>query len=161
MISTPVAKPAYVAAVEAVYGAPSQAGFGSAVFFERAPGRNLELVARANYKYFLGDNWERFGETVWMRQWKQVYARPVNAEHDIVGELRGITDSAAMVSVPMILENIANAVEARQALSTAFDHPAVAELEVFNIGDGEAMSGILIAGRRASGEMTCLVFLLD
>jgi hypothetical protein len=29
---TPTAKPAYVTALEAAYGSPSQAGFGSAVF---------------------------------------------------------------------------------------------------------------------------------
>lgn len=50
----------------------------------------------------------------------------------------------------------------RSALSAAYDDPAVTELCVFNLGDGEAMSGLLIAGRRgASGESTYLVFLLD
>jgi hypothetical protein len=32
---TPATRPAYVIALEAAYGAPSQAGFGSAVFYER------------------------------------------------------------------------------------------------------------------------------
>ena len=36
------------------------------------------------------------------------------------------------------------------------------ELRVFNLGDGEAMSGLLVAGRRgATGEATFLVFLMD
>ena len=51
---------------------------------------------------------------------------------------------------------------ARAALSAAFDDPKVSELRVFNLGDGEAMSGLLVAGRRgASGESTFLVFLMD
>jgi hypothetical protein len=46
-------------------------------------------------------------------------------------------------------------------LSAAFDHPVVTELRAFRSGDGEAMSGILIAGRRrADGETRSLVFLV-
>ena len=46
--------------------------------------------------------------------------------------------------------------------AAAFDDPAVTELRVFNLGDGEAMSGLLVAGRRqATGEATFLVFLMD
>ena len=48
------------------------------------------------------------------------------------------------------------------ALSTAFDDPAVTELRAFNLGDGGAMSGLLVAGRRSpGGESTFLVFLMD
>jgi len=37
----------------------------------------------------------------------------------------------------------------------------VSELRAFNLGDGEAMSGLLAAGRRGStGETTFLVFLM-
>lgn len=161
-MTTPVSTvPAYALALQTTYGVPSRAGFGSAVFFERGPAANLEKSACAKYKYFLGDNWERFGEKTWMRQWKQVYARPANAERDILAELRAIEDANAKLSVPMILDNIENAARARQALSAAYDAPTVSELAVFNIGDGEAMSGILIAGRRDNHEITCLVFLLD
>jgi hypothetical protein len=47
-------------------------------------------------------------------------------------------------------------------LSAAFDIPALTELVVYNVGDGGAMSGLLVAGRRAeTGESTVLVFLLD
>jgi hypothetical protein len=153
-------KPAYVVTLENVYGAPSQAGFGSAVFFERDAG-DLEKFARAQYKFFVGKNWEHFGEKTWLRQWKQVYARPANAKHDIVAELNAIADANAKNSVPMILENIENADAARQALAHAFDDTAMSQVLVFNIGDGEAMSGILVAGQRTNGETTALVFLLD
>jgi len=156
-------KPAYMPAIEAAYGAPSQAGFGSAVFFEPIlASDDLAQAALAKYKYFTGELWARLGEEAWMGPWKEVYTRPTGAEADIVAELRGIADPDAQNSVPMILENIEGAEKARAALAVAYDDPAVTELRVFNLGDGEAMSGILVAGRRgATGEATFLVFLLD
>ena len=156
-------KPKYVTALEAAYGAPSQAGFGSAVFYEPIEaGDDLSQAALAKYKYFTGELWERWGEDAWMGPWKEVYARPTGAKADIVAELRGIADPDAANSAPMILENIEGAEEARAALAAAYDDPAVTELRVFNLGDGGAMSGILVAGRRgATGEATFLVFLLD
>ena len=153
-------KPAYVTALEAAYGAPSQSGFGSAVFFETADASDLEKIARANYKYFLGKNWEQFGETLWLKEWKLLYARGKN-KHDIVAELQAIPAAEAKLSVPMILENIENADAARAALSAAYDDASVSQLLVFSIGDGEALSGILIAGQRTNGETTSLVFLMD
>ena len=157
------AKPEYVTALEAAYGAPSQAGFGSAVFYEPLKASDkLDQAALAKYKYFVGDLWERYGEDAWMGPWKMVYTRPLDGKRDIVAELRGITDRAARMSVEMILDNIEGAEEARAALSAAYDDPAVTELRVFNLGDGDAMSGLLVAGRRgATGEATFLVFLLD
>ena len=40
----------------------------------------------------------------------------------------------------------------------AFDDPSVTELLVYNLGDGGAMSGILVAGRRSNqpGDVTYL-----
>lgn len=156
-------KPAYVTALEAAYGAPSQKGFGSAVFLEQmAAGDDLTKAALARYKAFTGELWERYGEDAWMGPWKEVLSRPAGAKPDIVAELRGIADPAAQNSVPMILENIDGADKARAALAAAYDDPAVTELRVFNLGDGEAMSGLLVAGyRKAAAEATFLVFLLD
>lgn len=155
-------KPDYVAKLETAYGAPSQSGFGSAVFFEQVErSEELEKAALEKYKYFVGELWERYGEDAWMGPWKEVYARPAGAEHDIVAELRGIKDPDAALSVPMILDNIEGAEKAREALSTAFDDPSMTELLVYNLGDGGAMSGVLVAGRRSNGEATFLVFLLD
>ena len=97
-----------------------------------------------------------------MGPWRAVSARKAGATQDIVAELRDIADSDARRSVPMLLDDIDGANTARAALSAAFDDPAVTELRVFNLGDGEAMSGLLLAGRRgASGETTFLVFLMD
>ncbi len=157
------AAPAYVTDLEAAYGAPSQAGFGSAVFYEQIDAAgDLEQMALDKYQYFVGDLWARYGEAAWMGPWHEVYARPPGAEPDIVAELRGIEDADAANSAPMILDVVEDAARARAALAAAFDDPAVTELRVFNLGDGGAMSGILVAGRRgATGEATFLLFLLD
>jgi hypothetical protein len=62
----------------------------------------------------------------------------------------------------MILDTVQDAEQARAALAAAFDDAAVTELSVYNIGDGAAMSGLLIAARRAAtGDATFLVFLMD
>lgn len=163
MTNTKLTKPKQVIDLEAAYGAPSQAGFGSAVFYAQLDvADDLEKVALEKYRCFTGDLWERYGEDAWMSPWKEVYARKMNATHDIEVELRGIKDPDAAISVPMILDNIEEAEKARAALSTAYDDPTMTELRVFNLGDGGAMSGLLIAGRQnESGEGTFLVFLMD
>ena len=154
---------AAVADLEAAYGQPSQAGFGSAVFTEALDASDsLEQAALKKYQYFVGDLWERYGEDAWMGPWKEVYARPAGAEADIAAELRGIDDQSTALSAEMILDNVDNADAARAALSAVYDDPAVTELRVFNLGDGEAMSGLLVVGRRVeSADATFLVFLLD
>ena len=155
--------PDYVSDLEAAYGPPSQAAFGSAVFFDQMKATDsLEQTALEKYKYFAGDLWERYGEDAWLGPWKEVYVRAAGAKPDIAAELRSIDDRDAASSVPMILDNIEGADRARAALSAAYDDPDVTELRVFNLGDGEAMSGLLVAGRRTeAGEATFLVFLLD
>jgi hypothetical protein len=151
----------YVTALETVYGAPSQSAFGSAVFYEKTVD-DLEQAALAKYRYFVGELWERYGEEAWRGAWQKVYARQPQAKADIVAELKSLTDVRARSSASMILDVVQDAEKARAALSAAFDDAAVTELSVYNIGDGAAMSGLLIAARRAAtGESTFLVFLLD
>lgn len=152
-----------LAALEAAYGAPSQAAFGSAVFTETLdPGDALDAHATAWYAHFLGDQWAAAGEATWMGPWKEVHARSSGMTPDIVAELRAITDPDARVSVPMILDNLDGAEQARAALAAVYDDPAITELRVFTLGDGAAMNGILVAGRAAAtGSATFLVFLLD
>ena len=146
-----------VAQLETAYGAPSQAGFGSSVFDEPlVPHADLAAAAREKYKYFVGELWERWGEDAWLGPWREVYSRPADAAPDIVGELNAIDDRDAALSAPMIVDNDP------AALAAVFDDPALTELRVFNLGDGGAMSGLLIAGRRAAThDATFLVFLLD
>jgi hypothetical protein len=155
--------PGYVLQLERAYGPPSQQGFGSAVFHETL-GRDqaLDAAALAAYRRFVGPLWDRFGEAAWMAPWREVYRRPAGARHDVVAELGRIDDADARNSVPMVLDVVEDAAAARSALSVAFDDPAVTELRVFNLGDGQAMSGLLVAGRRAAtGEAVMLVFLMD
>jgi hypothetical protein len=156
-------KPDAVSRLEAAYGGPSQGGFGSAVFHEPLGGADdLTQAALSTYKTFVGTLWELYGEQAWMGPWKEVYDRKAGSQPDIVAELRGIADPDARLSVPMVLDNVDGAEAARAALSAVFDDPAVTELRVFNLGDGGAMSGVLVAGRRgAGGAATFLVFLMD
>ena len=159
---SPAAKPDYVQRMEAVYGAPSQRGFGSAVIYQTLqPSENLEQAALAKYRYFVGSLWERFGEEAWMSAWKQVYTRPAGAKPDIVAELRSIADPDASQSVPMILDVIESPEKALAALAAAYDDPSVVDLAVYALGDGAAMSGLLIVGRRSDGGTTYLTFLYD
>jgi hypothetical protein len=145
-----------------VYGPPCQTGFGSAVFHgQLAPNADLEEVALQYYRYFVGDLWERYGKTAWMTPWKQVYARPPGAKADIVGELDAIADPTARLSIPLLLEPGGDGESAQKALSNTYDDVSVIELHVYTVGDGAALSGLIIAGRRQNGEATFLVFLLD
>jgi hypothetical protein len=154
-------KPDYVTQLESVYGAPSQSGFGSAVFYDPVErGDDLELAALKHYRYFVGDLWDRFGEAAWMAPWKLVYARKPGSRADIVAELRAIADPDVRLSVPMLLD-INDAETTQKALSATYDNAEVNNLSVFALGDGSAMSGVLIAGRCNTGEATFLVFLLD
>ncbi len=152
-------RPEYAAALEAAYGAPSQAAFGSAVFCEPLPSTvSLEHAALERYRFFTGKLWDRYGEDAWMGPWRQVYSRPVSSRGDIAAELRALEDRGAAMSVSMVLD-----VEGGEAaLATAFDDPAVSELAVFTLGDGGAMSGLLVAARRQETDQAIfLVFLLD
>jgi hypothetical protein len=152
-----------LAQLEAAYGRPSQDAFGSAVLRRRLEaGEHLERASLAADRHFVGALWQQYGEEAWMRPWHLVYARGTRQTAAIVSELRGIEDADAKQSVPMPLDVVKNADAARAALAGVFDDPAVSELEVYNLGDGAAMSGLLIAARRAAtGEATFLVFLMD
>jgi hypothetical protein len=61
----------------------------------------------------------------------------------------------------MVLEGLEDAEAAKRALSTAYNHEDVVDLRVYTLGDGGAMSGLLVVGQRSNGETTFLVFLYD
>ncbi len=122
----------------------------------------LAQVTLGKYRYFIGDLWDQYGEEAWMGVWKEVYRCAQNIQGDIVNELKNITDLNTQFSVPMFLDGIENPEEAHAALGAAFDDPAVTELTIHNIGDSEAMLGLLItAFRKKTGDATFLVFLMD
>lgn len=148
--------------LQALYGPPSQAGFGSAVFRDRVErAEDLEAVALKHYRYFLGKAWEHFGEEAWMASWQRVYQRQTADRRDIVTELRSITDPATQSSVTILLDAIADPEAGRQALAAVYDDADMETLAVYTLGDGAALAGLLIAGRDRRGETTLLVFLLD
>ncbi|TWU29053.1 hypothetical protein [Novipirellula artificiosorum] len=156
-------KPDYVVELERCYGIPSQAAFGSSVFYDAmdVSEGTLEQAALAKYKHFAGELWERYGEDNWMAEWGTVYKRAPNEAGDIVAELRSISEPGASFSVSLLIENNDHATEAHAALSKAFDVDTVLELQVYKIGDGDAMSGILIASRLVHEGSLFLVLLMD
>ncbi|MCT0198677.1 hypothetical protein KQ313_03125 [Synechococcus sp. CS-1325] len=154
---------AAIIALQSIYGAPSQAGFGSAVFTDAIkPGADLETIARHYYQHFVGHMWEEYGESAWMSPWKQVYSRPDEVQPDVVAELKAIVDPLASHFMPiMLLAETDDKDRAQQSLANVFNDPLITELKVFSIGDGAAMSGLLLAGSSATGVTTILVSLLD
>jgi hypothetical protein len=146
-----------------LYGAPSQAGFGSAVFYELIePGSDLEPIALQYYQYFVGSLWAQYGESAWMSTWKQVYVRPYGIQPDIVAELGAISDPLAANYIPiLLLTETEDQSKAQQALAAVFNHPQVTNLKLYAIGDGAAMSGLLLIGCRITGETIILISLLD
>ena len=155
-------KPNYISNLEEVYGSSSQEAYGTAVFFKILKEFDIDAASLEVYQYFTGDLWEEWGEEAWMGSWKQVYDREKGREGDILNELRDIDDPDAKISIPMFLEGISEPQKANQALQGAFDDPEVSQLVVYNIGDGGAMSGILIGSyREKTSQATFLVWLFD
>jgi hypothetical protein len=154
--------PDYVANLQAIYGPPSQAGFGSAVFYEPLDKFDaLEQMALKHYRYFVGDLWERWGEAAWMMPWKQVYRRQPGAAHQIVAEMQAIAHPDAAQSLSLVLTSGEDVEATHQALSAAYDDATVTELVIYTLGDGAAMAGVLVAGYRETGDATFLILLLD
>ena len=149
--------------LEAVYGGPSESGFGSAVFRLPAAEKadDLDAAAEAIYRRFVGDAWKLGGDDAWMAPWKCVYERAGATDRGIVAELRGIDDQAAKGSVPLLMDLLPDPGAAEQALSAAFDEPGMAAVSAYNIGDGAAMSGVLLAGEKKNGERLFVIALLD
>lgn len=149
-------------ALTRAYGPPSSAAFGSAVFHEHPDAsEDLEEVALRVYRRFVGGLWQRFGEGAWMGAWRLVYRRPVGAGRDVVAELRALGQPATASSVDMILDVAQGADRARTALAGVFDAETMTDVRAFSIGDGSAMSGILVAGQETNGDVTIIVFLMD
>jgi hypothetical protein len=97
-----------------------------------------------------------------MSTWKQVYVRSTEMQPDIVAELKAIADRDAAQFVPiLLLADSDEHAQAQQALAAVFNDPQVTDLRMYAIGDGAAMSGLLVAGCRTTGEVTVLISLLD
>jgi hypothetical protein len=93
---------------------------------------------------------------------KQVYARQTGKTSQIVSELKVIATTEVASFVPLLLlTHTEQSEKAQKTLSTVYDDPGVAELRLYTIGDGGAMSGLLIIGHRTTGEAIILISLLD
>jgi hypothetical protein len=135
---------AAIAALENIFGKATDAGFGSAVFHgATVAGDSVENKAVEHYKKFLGAKYNAEREQAWMSPWKNVFTRS-NKGSGIVSELASITDAEAKRSVPLFTEFTSEPEAAASALASAFDHEHVKDLAVFRIGDGEAMSGLIL-----------------
>ncbi len=149
--------------LQKIYGGPDVHGMGSSVtHVVLGPEERLEDVARKRYQAFCGEIWERFGPENWLGQWAEVYRRPTGQAGNIIEELKGLSEHPDNLSASMILDNIDEAEAGHAALAEVFNDPAMEQLCIYRLGDGDAYSGLLIAGQRGGGEpATLLTFLMD
>ena len=125
--------------------------------------RDLEEVAKHYYQHFVGkQRWDPSAAERWLGQWREVYRRtPGATSPGICAELRTLDDREARMQGDLILNVGENPEAARKALEQAYDSSEVADLRMYMIGDGEAMSGMMLIGVRKSGEATVLIVLMD
>lgn len=149
--------------LETVFGGPSDDAFGSAVFRRALPGdAALEPLAREIYRDFVGELWDRLGADAWLAPWSLAAARAQGSAQSVVDLLDTLEDLATRSAADMLVNANPDPEAAPDALREAFDHDGISELKVFTIGDGEAMSGLLIAAQdRETSEAIVLVFLMD
>jgi hypothetical protein len=156
--------PASIAELENVFGKASQAGFGSAVFFNPKVDANqasLETESKAIYQTFCGATWQKFGAENWLATWAIVHERPAGSAGDIVSEIGSIADIEARSAAMLLFDAGEDSARAKDALSEAFDDAAIRQLKIFKIGDGAAMSGALIAAETNSDARQFLIILMD
>jgi hypothetical protein len=105
--------------------------------------------------------WEKLSEQNWLSNWGLVYERKSGDKADIVSELKSISDRNVRMSAGLLLENQEDVSATTQALQKAFNHPQLKELKVLKIGDGAAMSGLLIVASIRDQGVLSLILLLD
>jgi hypothetical protein len=151
-----------IEALQKVYGKAGNTGFGSAVFYAKPKQEEkLAITALENYKFFMGEKWNTERESAWMSGWKLVYERSPGTPADILTELSNIKNADAKRSVPLLTELIENAEEGKLALAAAFNHPEISMVEVFTVGDSEAMSGLLVCGLYTDRSVCTVICLMD
>ena len=151
-----------IEALEKVYGKPNSTGFGSAVFYDESKqNANLASIALDVYKLFMGKKWNAETESTWMSTWKLVYERSPGIAANILSELNNINDADAKRSVPLLTELVENAEQGKLALAAAYNHPDISQVQVFSVGDGEAMSGLLLCGLFNDHSACSVICLMD
>lgn len=149
--------------LEGSFGGPSSNGFGSAVFRRPlATEVELETVARGVYETFVGKMWSDFGPEVWLANFVELASRGANRGSKILDILRSLEDPTTRSAAALMLDGGTDPEASAGVLERAFDHAAISELRVFAIGDGGAMSGLIIASRDTECmEDILLSFLMD
>lgn len=149
--------------LEDAFGAESDDAFGSAVFRrDLPPGDDLEALAREVYRDFTGELWDRFGAAAWLGTWSRVASRDGPDRTPVLHILTALTEPEVRSAADMLTAGHPDPDAAGRALAAAFDAPGVSELKLYRIGDGGAMSGVLIAAREdARNAAVFLVFLMD
>ena len=149
--------------LEVLFGKPSEATLGAAVFQSQSAlsVSQLDDFAKAQYQHFAGAAWESFGEENWNKTWKLLYRRPKSSPLDILGELNQIEDSATNLAASQLTENHDEPSGAQEALKGVFDSDFIQEVSIYSIGDSEAITGVLIAGILDTGTGVALVFNMD
>lgn len=121
---------------------------------------HLESYAKGRYEFFAGDAWENFGAENWLATWNRVYQRVAEPGGKILEELKAIDESATNLAASQLTENHDEPGRARDALVKVFDNEEILKLHLYQIGDTEAITGVLIAAA-SSEELIALVFLMD
>jgi hypothetical protein len=151
-----------IEALEKIYGKATDTGFGSAVFHGAAAiGISADSIALVHYKSFMGKQWDAQSEGKWMGSWKTVYERPPGIKADILAELATITDPCAKTSIPLLTELVEDAANGTKALAAAFNHPDVTSAVLHTIGDGEAMSGLILTALYNRAYACSVIALMD
>lgn len=152
--------------LQSIFGGPSENGFGSAAFMFLAPeakGTHTSLSDQAKlvYQRFLGDAWDRFGANHWLAGWKKSFHRQAAETTDFLLEIKSSEYANLRRLLGVLIEGHENPEEALRALQTTFNARSVASFEAFEVGDNEAMSGLILAAEFQSGGRSYLIFLMD
>lgn len=148
--------------LEVVFGGPSDDGFGSAVFRRSIPaGDDLEQSAKSVYRDFAGEMWDRFGAAAWLGTWAELSARSHPSDGPVLDLLGSLEDPLALSSADVLVNGGSDPEAARRALVGVFDREQVSDLRIYRIGDGDAMSGLLIAALDSAAAAVFLVFMMD
>ena len=114
-----------------------------------------------SYRYFVGHAWEEFGEENWTKTWAESYLRPSGKHPGILQEMAQLKEHPIALAASQVTENHDDPKGASEALSDVFDAASICEVRLYNIGDTEAITGVLIAALSSSGRGIALVFLMD
>ncbi len=164
-----------------LFGPPTQTTLGAAVFttttsiHAQAPcpaqtstpeqtadacDEQLETFAKSKYEYFAGNAWNNLGPEHWLATWARRYERKEKAKADILKELGDVQEPATNLAASQITENHDQPDAARAALQGVFNADEIHTLHLYQIGDTEAITGVLIAAATADLYIA-LVFMMD